>query len=445
MKKLGLFFTVVFLVGATVSAKTTNAPEDNSSANAINRGYGNSFIFNEGGIEFSVFPDGQFDFYAPNYGPDVNVSVNTPNVSFSFNSGYDYSPYLQYDDFGAIIQIENTPIYYDYYGRVSQIGNVDINYTNYGRVARIGSLYVHYNNYRTFTHYTGFINTYNRVYVYRPWHVYYAVPAPSYCIVYARPYRQYYEPVRHHYYRPYTDNYRQPVRYTHRNASYSNGHRGDISNSSRVSDRYRQDASIDRNRTNSNVARSNATGGNLADTRVRTASRTSNENASSQRLNQSNRGVNNTRLERPSTSSRGNQSERMNNSDRNVRTSTTDRSNQGQRENSLERKVRGTTATNENQGERASFIGRNERAISQRSGSGDRYSQVAQRQTGDRNASAIAKNTQRVKSLPTRKPSDSNTRISSNKQQQRQTTQRSNSESAKKQSNSRSTSRRGNL
>ncbi len=24
---------------------------------------------------------------------------------------------LQYDEFGAIIQIENTPIYYDYYGR----------------------------------------------------------------------------------------------------------------------------------------------------------------------------------------------------------------------------------------------------------------------------------------------------------------------------------------
>ena len=146
MKKLALFFTAVLLVGTSVSAKTTTALNENTASNLLSRGYGNSFIFTEGGIEFSVFPDGQFDFYMPNYGPNVNVGISTPNVSISFNSGYDYNPYVQYDDFGAIIQIENVPVYYDYYGRITRAGNVIIHYTNFGRVSRIGSLYIHYNS-----------------------------------------------------------------------------------------------------------------------------------------------------------------------------------------------------------------------------------------------------------------------------------------------------------
>ena len=146
IKKLALFFTAVFLVGTSVSAKTTTALNENTASNLLSRGYGNSFIFTEGGIEFSVFPDGQFDFYMPNYGPNVNVGISTPNVSISFNSGYDYNPYVQYDDFGAIIQIENVPVYYDYYGRITRAGNVNIHYTNFGRVSRIGSLYIHYNS-----------------------------------------------------------------------------------------------------------------------------------------------------------------------------------------------------------------------------------------------------------------------------------------------------------
>jgi len=183
MKKLVLLMTVLFF-GGTTSVLATN----NTSNNFV-RGYGNSFIFVENGIEFSVFPDGQFDFYMQNYGPNVSVGVNTPGVSISFNSGYDYNPYIQYDDFGAILQIENTPIYYDYYGRVTQIGNVNIHYNSFGRIARVGGLYVHYNSHRVYTHFTGFINIYNRAYVYRPWHHYYVIPPVNYCVVYARPYR----------------------------------------------------------------------------------------------------------------------------------------------------------------------------------------------------------------------------------------------------------------
>ncbi|PWI29644.1 hypothetical protein DI383_10520 [Flavobacteriaceae bacterium LYZ1037] len=206
MKKNLLLITVLILGGLSVSATTTNKPSHVDNATTL-RGYGNSFIFVENGVEFSIFPDGQFDFYMPSYGPNVNVSA--PGISISFNSGYDYNPFLQYDEFGAIIQVEHVPVYYDYYGRVSQIGNVFINYNSFGYVTRIGGLYIHYNPYRRYSHYTGFINAYNPYYVYRPWHTYYRVPAYNHCVVYNKPYRKYYKPVRYTYAKPYANNYRR--------------------------------------------------------------------------------------------------------------------------------------------------------------------------------------------------------------------------------------------
>ena len=64
--------------------------------------------------------------------------INGSGVSISFNSGYNYNSFLQYDAFGAIIQIKHVPIYYDFYGRVSRIGNIYINYNRHGYVAQVG-------------------------------------------------------------------------------------------------------------------------------------------------------------------------------------------------------------------------------------------------------------------------------------------------------------------
>ena len=263
MKRI-LFLFATLVAFSTTAFAATNTAEAETSTNNYVRGYGNSFIFTEGGIEFSVFADGQFDFYMPNYGPDVNVGINTPGFSLSFNSGYNYNPYVQYDDFGAIIQIENTPIYYDYYGRVNQIGNIFINYTGFGRINRIGGLNVYYRN-NVFYRYDGFINVYNRHYVYRPWHRYYAVPAVSYCVVNVNPYRRYYTPVRHIYYRPYANNVRH----------YNIGRRGYAdygrrNNSARVSRRYAQTPRNSRERNiQTRARRNNATIANTRSARLR--------------------------------------------------------------------------------------------------------------------------------------------------------------------------------
>jgi hypothetical protein len=159
------------------------------------RGYTNNFIFTEGGIEFAVFPDGQFDFNFLDFGPQVAANVNLGNVNISFNTGYNYDRFVQYDTYGAVIQIENTPIYYDAYGRIIQAGNVVINYRN-GFVNNIGNLYVNYSRPGVILNYRGYINAYNRAYVYRPYHRFYAAPIVDRVVVFGSPYRRYYNPIR---------------------------------------------------------------------------------------------------------------------------------------------------------------------------------------------------------------------------------------------------------
>lgn len=198
MRNLVLLFTALIL-GTTSTMATVTAEDKVAERNAYR--YNDSFIFVEEGITFSVYPDGEFDFYIDN-----RVGRrNRKNVTF--NSGFDYSPYAQYDDYGAVVQVENIPIYYDYFGRVSQVGDVNINYRN-GRVRSVGNMYVYYNNRGFYDYHTGYINRYNRFYTWSPFHAFFARPAIGFCLVNVNPYRRWYNPIRYTYYNPYRYNQR---------------------------------------------------------------------------------------------------------------------------------------------------------------------------------------------------------------------------------------------
>jgi hypothetical protein len=218
MRNLIFLFTALIL--GTTGSKAASTEDKVATSNSY--GNTNSFIFVENGITFSVYPDGEFDFYINNRN-SVNASVNFGHTNITFNSGYDYNPYVQYDDYGAVIQIENVPIYYDYYGRVTQIGDVNINY-NSGRVSRVGGLYVYYNNRGLYSHHRGFINVYNRHYVYSPFHSYFVRPALGFSLVFGSPYRRYYTPVRYTYYRPYVHNHRKAYAKIGHYYKYDKGH-----------------------------------------------------------------------------------------------------------------------------------------------------------------------------------------------------------------------------
>lgn len=215
MKNFTLILALLFVgVSASASSAKVNFPPNN---------YGEAFIFVEGGVEFAVYPNGEFDFY---YNPQfINTSVrhiSSPNQNISYNSGYNYDAYIQYDDFGAVLQIENVPVYYDYYGRIIQAGDVIINYNKSGRIVRIGDMHVRYNMFNQPVRYIGHINHYNTRYIARPWHSYYMRPHVSHRVVYYEPYRAYYQPVRMDYY-VYNSYYTNNNYYYNKNNFYRPG------------------------------------------------------------------------------------------------------------------------------------------------------------------------------------------------------------------------------
>lgn len=249
MKHLALVFVALLTLGGS-----TYAAEDNTTLRRGNIYDGSKYIFVEDGIEFSIFPDGEFDFYIPQYVDGVSLNVSAGPVGISFNTGFDYDPYVQYDEFGAVIQIENTPLFYDYYGRLTQAGNVNINYRN-NRIARVGGLRVFYNNAGLFSHYSGFINVYNTGYVFQPYHNFFYRPIFNRCLVFTTPYRQFYNPIRYNYafhrnnyFRGYNNGYanaRRDFRRPNRGrVAHNNGRRGNVDrnnsrfNRAKVSNRY---------------------------------------------------------------------------------------------------------------------------------------------------------------------------------------------------------------
>ncbi len=212
MKHVVFFFAALML---GVGTSLAEAPK-NTVVSTMGYGYSNSFIFLENGITFAVYPDGEFDFYMDN---QVQAGVRLGGTALTFNSGFNYNPFVQYDDYGAVIQVQHVPVYYDFYGRVNQIGSIRISYRN-NRVFRLGGMRVFYTPLGYYDYHIGYINPFNRVYLYRPFHRYFIRPALGFCMVYPHPYRRYYQPVRYTYYRPYRNNVRRAYAHAGRTHRY---------------------------------------------------------------------------------------------------------------------------------------------------------------------------------------------------------------------------------
>lgn len=210
------------------------------------------FIFVERDIEFAIYPTGEFDFayVGPNY---RYTPYNGPRRPFSYNGGYNYDVYLQFDRFGAVVQVESVPIYYDYYGRIIQAGNVVLRYSG-DYVTQIGNMHIIYKRGGVYMASSGYVNSYNQHLQPQPWHPYYT--RPYYPIVHSTPYREHYKPRRYSY-----DEHRK--RYDNRGRSnYDNGRRTFVDP---VTQRPRREGTTDNRReniqnpTNSDRGRSNAT------------------------------------------------------------------------------------------------------------------------------------------------------------------------------------------
>ncbi len=88
--------------------------------------------FNERGIDFFVFPNGEFDF---------NTRPNDSNGNFFYKTaGRRATITIASQNFGTLIEQDN-------FGRVRRVGNTFINYDMQDRVSRIGSVYMRYNRF----------------------------------------------------------------------------------------------------------------------------------------------------------------------------------------------------------------------------------------------------------------------------------------------------------
>lgn len=128
MKKITLLVASVLLV-----VNVANAQRNDRFS------FDEPISFQERGIEFFVFPNGDFDF---------NTRPNDSHGEFYFRGA---------GKRGANVQARGTvargPINYgvliehDSFGRVRRVGNTFINYDGCDRVSRIGSVYMRYNRF----------------------------------------------------------------------------------------------------------------------------------------------------------------------------------------------------------------------------------------------------------------------------------------------------------
>ena len=192
MKKF-IYILIALMSGTSLLSAAT----ENSSSQVLNRYDGSRYIFSEGGVEFSVYPDGEFDFVLPQIVNGLNINLNSGPVNISYNSGYNYDAYVQYDNYGAVIQIGDVPVYYDNWGRIIQAGNVYLNYYD-NRLVRVGGLSIYYRG-NAFAYTRGYVNNYNTNVYPGYYGDYFYRPYFDRCLVYTNPYRRYYHPTRYSY------------------------------------------------------------------------------------------------------------------------------------------------------------------------------------------------------------------------------------------------------
>jgi hypothetical protein len=145
MKNSTLLVASIILFGnaATASVIIRNADVVNNKFNQEE-----PIAFIEKGIEFFVFPNGEFDF---NTRPQDSQGDNYYKTA-STTRTYDSSRRTQ--NYGVIIE-------HDSFGRIRRVGNTFINYDNRDRVNRIGSVFMRYNRW-AITQIGGMQLVYNR-------------------------------------------------------------------------------------------------------------------------------------------------------------------------------------------------------------------------------------------------------------------------------------------
>ncbi|MDN3677289.1 hypothetical protein QWY90_08170 [Flavobacterium paronense] len=129
MKKITLLVASILLFGSVANASEIIRKSGEEKRTRFS--FDEPISFTERGIEFFVFPNGEFDF---NTRPDDSEGDYFYKTAGKRGSSQERKP-MNY----------GTRIEHDSFGRVRRIGNTFINYDSRDRVNRIGSVYMRYN------------------------------------------------------------------------------------------------------------------------------------------------------------------------------------------------------------------------------------------------------------------------------------------------------------
>ncbi len=145
MKKITLIVASFFLVGGIANASEKVVFSDTNFIS--NFGFDEPISFVERGIEFYIFPNGEFDFNTrpeDSHGNFFYKSAGRKVVINVQRNPVDYGVRIEHDDFGRVRRVGNTFINYDFNDRVTRIGSVFIKYNRFALV-QVGGLKIVYN------------------------------------------------------------------------------------------------------------------------------------------------------------------------------------------------------------------------------------------------------------------------------------------------------------
>jgi len=140
MKKITVLLVLFIGMFAFANTNNVNNTQTNNSLEIGRYNHMQPLKFIERGVEFFVFPNGEFDFNSHprhrrtrGHGMHINISHGAPRAF--------YSTY-----YGNYHHNQGVRVEHDHLGRVRRVGNVFINYDRHNRIKRIGSVYMNYHH-----------------------------------------------------------------------------------------------------------------------------------------------------------------------------------------------------------------------------------------------------------------------------------------------------------
>jgi len=147
MKKITLLVASIFLIGGGVANAIEKTKLSQERRLTVDFRNAEPIVFMERGVEFYVFPDGQFDFNTrPSAGDRYHrqsAANRTYGAPTNFRNG-NYGVRVEHDNFGRIRQIGNVFINYDANDRIKRVGSVYMTYNRFA-LAQVGGLQIIYN------------------------------------------------------------------------------------------------------------------------------------------------------------------------------------------------------------------------------------------------------------------------------------------------------------